>query len=122
MIDCDCQPTIQSILSLKHDLGIQHETTDLINDEALLALNIARTRCEVCRAEQVLAACLAHEHESMAKLYEFKANSGERKVHDMDMNIGSMRATMKQCGMAVDFVVPPDVESSRFTNITVWLD
>ncbi|KAG9309411.1 hypothetical protein JVU11DRAFT_10662 [Chiua virens] len=122
MIDCNCQPTIQSILSLKRDLGIQHKLTDPINNEALLALNVAHACCEVCRAEQVLAACLTHEHESMAKLYEFKANSRERKVHNMDMNVGSMRVTMKWCGMAVDFVVPPNVESSRFTNITVRLD
>ncbi|KAF8429376.1 hypothetical protein L210DRAFT_3647872 [Boletus edulis BED1] len=66
-------------------------------------LSVARARRDVLRAEQALSACLAHEHESIAKLYQYKANSGEGKVHDMDMGIGSIRATIKRCGMAVDF-------------------
>ncbi|KAF8429845.1 hypothetical protein L210DRAFT_3652030 [Boletus edulis BED1] len=66
-------------------------------------LSVARAHRDVLRAEQALSVCLAHEHESIAKLYQYKANSGEGKVHDMDMGIGSIRATIKRCGMAVDF-------------------
>lgn len=66
---------------------------------------MARARREVFRAEKALAACIAREHESTAKLYQHKASTGEGKVHDMEMNVGSMLATMKRCGM-VDFAVP----------------
>ncbi|KAF8440983.1 hypothetical protein L210DRAFT_866003, partial [Boletus edulis BED1] len=79
------------------------EPMDTTNNEAYLMLSVARACRDVLRAEQVLSACLAHEHESIAKLYQYKVNSGEGKVHDMDMDIGSIRATIKQCGMAVDF-------------------
>ncbi|KAI6157893.1 hypothetical protein BKA82DRAFT_4347043 [Pisolithus tinctorius] len=76
-----------------------HESKSQLNHEALLLLDVACTQREVFRAEQALAACIAHEYKSMAKLYKYKAGSGEARVHEKDMEVGSLRVAMKKRGL-----------------------
>ncbi|KAI6142052.1 hypothetical protein BKA82DRAFT_4018215 [Pisolithus tinctorius] len=67
--------------------NLQHESKSQLNYEVLLLLNVAHTQCKVFHAEQALAAWIAHEYESMAKLYKYKVGSGEARVHEKDMEI-----------------------------------
>ncbi|KAI6137698.1 hypothetical protein BKA82DRAFT_4023257 [Pisolithus tinctorius] len=76
--------------------NLQHESKSQLNHEALLLLDVACTQCEVFHVEQALAACIAHEYESMAKLYKYKAGSGEARVHEKDMEVGSLCVAMKK--------------------------
>lgn len=51
-----------------------------------------------------------HEHETITQLYQHQASSSEGKLDNMDMNIGSIRATMKRWGMTVDFTTTVPAE------------
>ncbi|KAI5984933.1 hypothetical protein F5J12DRAFT_787489 [Pisolithus orientalis] len=49
--------------------------------------------------KQALATCITHKYESMAKLYKYKAGSGEARVHKKDMEVGSLCVAMKKHGL-----------------------
>ncbi|KAI6010661.1 hypothetical protein F5J12DRAFT_781680 [Pisolithus orientalis] len=72
-------------LSTHTVFNLQHESKSQLNHEALLLLNVACTQCKVFCAEQALATCIAHKYKLMAKLYKYKAGSGEARVHKKDM-------------------------------------
>ncbi|KAI5983938.1 hypothetical protein F5J12DRAFT_787703 [Pisolithus orientalis] len=76
--------------------NLQHESKSQLNHKALLLLDVACTQHKVFCAEQALAACIAHKYESMAKLYKYKVGSGEARVHEKDMEVGSVHVAMKK--------------------------
>ncbi|KAI5991760.1 hypothetical protein F5J12DRAFT_897448 [Pisolithus orientalis] len=76
-----------------------HESKSQLNHEALLLLNVVHAQHKVFHAEQALAACVAHKYKLMAKLYKYKAGSGKARVHEKDMEVGSLRVAMKKHGL-----------------------
>ncbi|KAI6139401.1 hypothetical protein BKA82DRAFT_4020162 [Pisolithus tinctorius] len=76
--------------------NLQHESKSQLNHEALLLLDVVCTQHEVFHAEQALAACIAHEYELMASLYKYKVGSSEVRVHEKDMEVGSLHVAMKK--------------------------
>ncbi|KAI6144474.1 hypothetical protein BKA82DRAFT_4017122 [Pisolithus tinctorius] len=103
--------------------NLQHESKSQLNHEALLLLDVARAQRKVFRAEQALAACIAHKYESMAKLYKYKAGSSKARVHEKDMEVSSLRVAMKKCGLGEPIfdisVLASELQPSLKSNGTV---
>ncbi|KAI6001611.1 hypothetical protein F5J12DRAFT_784130 [Pisolithus orientalis] len=69
--------------------NLQHESKSQLNHKALLLLNVVCAQCEVFRVEQALATCIAHKYKLMAKLYKYKAGSGEILIGTVIEHAGS---------------------------------
>ncbi|KAI5981558.1 hypothetical protein F5J12DRAFT_788595 [Pisolithus orientalis] len=86
-------------LSTHTVFNLQHESKSQLNHEALLLLDVACAQCKVFCVEQALATCITHKYELMAKLYKYKAGSGEVRVQKKDMEVGSLHVAMKKHGL-----------------------
>ena len=100
-------------VATQHDSG---SDTSLSDDEALLVLNVARTQREVSRAKQALGECLAIQHESIAKLYQFLAQSSEQTTDHLELAVGAIKVAMKQHGLS-EPILPSSSISTRIHQI-----
>ncbi|KAI6146001.1 hypothetical protein BKA82DRAFT_4016158 [Pisolithus tinctorius] len=96
--------------------NLQHESKSQLNHEALFLLNVVHV-------QQALATCITHEYESMAKLYKYKAGSGEARVHEKDMEVSSLCVAMKKHGLGEPIfdvsVLASELQPSLESNGTV---
>ena len=53
---------------------------------------------EVAQAEHALASCRAHEYETIAELYRFKARHRAMNLDKKEVDVGIMRAAMNRHG------------------------
>ena len=66
--------------------------------EALLILDVARAQREVAQAEHTLASCHAREYETVAELYQFKAQHRATNLSKKEVDVGLVRAAMNRHG------------------------
>ncbi|KAI5994623.1 hypothetical protein F5J12DRAFT_785804 [Pisolithus orientalis] len=107
--------------------NLQHESKSQLNHEALLLLDIVCAQCKVFCAEQALATCIAHKYELMAKLYKYKAGSSKARVHEKDMEVGSLCVAMKKCRLGepifdVSVLAGTVIEHAGSQILTIHLD
>ena len=61
---------------LQHDCNL-----NLVDDKALLILDVARAQREVCCDQHALAVSLVHQHEATAKVYHIQVQKLKRDWH-----------------------------------------
>ncbi|KAG1786734.1 uncharacterized protein HD556DRAFT_1449392 [Suillus plorans] len=67
--------------------------------QAQLVLNVTRAQWDICLAENKLADCILKENTALGVLYQFEATEAERKLEDINMDIGYVHHSLRKSGI-----------------------
>ncbi|KAG1898693.1 glycosyl hydrolases family 31-domain-containing protein [Suillus fuscotomentosus] len=87
--------------------------------EAHLMVDLMRAKCEVFRAEKLLADCMVQEHEVTASLFRIRATTLGKKLDATDDELGRMQITCKNNNLIVPTCHPDEPNIYRMHRITM---
>jgi hypothetical protein len=92
-------------------ISLQHECDpNVLANEVLLILDVARAQREVCRARHTLAASLADQHDATARLHRIQAQSMEARLGLLEVDTGLILVALRWYGVLEPI---PDIGTAK---------